>query len=446
MTAQLRALQEDADHAVDAAIRHAIFGVDPLIIVKSPPGAGKTFLVECACAVAAAAPTMNVVVVTPGVSQLYDVVDRLLAYRLPRLELAHAKHRALPGFLAGRIAASSGWSPALNNGPGVVVTNAHLLAAYLRQLGPGSFDLMIVDEAYQLAAYEFLPIAHLASRVLMVGDPGQLDPVNAADTSNLEASDHKVHWSAPAYLLDRFRNTPVYPLPVTRRLPPSTSDLVRAAFYPDLPFQSVVDPNDRRLRFGIAGVEPGMDAALDAIAAGASLVAVTVPGAAPAHEEVDLDVAAVIAGIADRVLVRQASWVGHRMLTEDDVGCIDPHVIAGGAIRERLRQNGRNQIRVETVENWQGLQLPISIVRHPLSRTGRLAGFDLEAGRWCVSLSRHQIACIIVARASVTDVIRDYVHGCDTVAAGAKDATWSGFSAHRMIWDALLNRGHVFEL
>lgn len=68
MTAQLRARQEEADRILDAAIHHAIFGVDSLVIVRSPPGAGKTFLVECACAVAVAAPSMRVVVVTPGVS------------------------------------------------------------------------------------------------------------------------------------------------------------------------------------------------------------------------------------------------------------------------------------------------------------------------------------------------------------------------------------------
>ena len=41
---------------------------------------------------------------------------------------------------------------------------------------------------------------------------------------------------------------------------------------------------------------------------------------------------------------------------------------------------GRTQVRVETVERWQGLQLPISIVRHPLSRAGRPVAFDLKAG------------------------------------------------------------------
>lgn len=446
MSAALQSRLDAADQILDEAIEHSIFGTDPVVIVKSPPGAGKTFLVECAAAVGVDAPAMRIAIVTPGVSQLYDVAERLLEYRLPRLELAHAKHRVLPSRLVGRIADSSGWAPGLNIGPGIVVTNVHLLASYLSVLGPGSFDLMIVDEAYQLSSSDFLPVSHLATRVLMVGDPGQLDPVTSVDTANLEVGEHKIHWSAPAYVLDRFPNTPVYGLPVTRRLLPDAARLIQSSFYPDLPFTSVVNPAERKLHFSMPGVVRGIDDALDGIASGESLVAVTIPGNSPPHEEADLELARTMAQLANRLLVRQGEWMGERVLTQADIGCIDPHVISGGAISYALRQLGHNLIRVDTVEKWQGLQMPISIVRHPLSSPAKPTGFDLQAGRWCVALSRHQIGSIIVARASVTDVIRDYVHTCDTVAAGARDTTWNGFQAHRMIWSELLDKGRVFAL
>jgi hypothetical protein len=446
MNAASNAIAASADRVLDEIVERALFGTDPIVIAKSPPGAGKTFLVECAAAVAVAHPRARVVIVTPGVSQLYDIGRRLLDYNFPRLNVAHAKHRELPPDLVGRIAATRGWDPILNCGPGVVVTNVHLLAAYLHQLSAGAFDFMIVDEAYQLAASEFMQVAHLAPRCLLVGDPGQLNPVSAADTTNLESGPHKIHWSAPAYVLDRFPGIPVFGLPVTRRLLPDTARLVQAAFYPDLPFDSIVDPRSRQLRFAIAGAERGIDDALDAVASGHSLVGLTLPGSAPAHEEADLDLAALIARVANRVLLRQAEWIGQRRLMEADIGCIDPHVISGGAISDSLRKLNHSGIRVDTVERWQGLQLPISVVRHPLSLTQRPAAFDLEAGRWCVSLSRHQIGCIVVARESTTALIRDYVHGCDTVAAGARDVTWAGFQAHRMIWKTLQDQGRIFSL
>jgi hypothetical protein len=446
MTNSVIVRSDAVDRVLDEVISHALFGCDPLVIVKSPPGAGKTFLVECATAVAVSAPAMRVVCITPNVSQVYDVTDRLLNYTLPRIELVHAKHRELPPFLQGRIVDAHGWSPTLNQGPGIVVANAHVLAFYLQQLPAGSFDLAIIDEAYQLAAKDFLPLADIARRVLMVGDPGQLPPVNSVDVSNLEAARHKVHWSAPAYMLDRYPRTPVHNLPVTRRLLPDTAELVQSAFYPDMPFVSAVDPTDRRLQFGIPGLDPAIDRMLDAIGSGASLVGLELPGEPAVQEEVDTALAAVIARVADRILVRQAIWVGHHQLTVEDIGCIDPNVISGGAIANRLRAAGRGGVRVDTAEKWQGLQVPISIVRHPLSRVGKATPFDLTAGRWCVSLSRHQIGCIVVARESVRTTIADYVHACDNAPAGARDDVWTGYRAHRMVWDDLIRRDRLFRV
>lgn len=436
----------DADAVLNAAIGEALHGRSPLVIVNSPPGAGKTFLVECAAAAGAVGDDMRVLCLTPGVAQAYDIAERLLSYALPRLELVHAKHRRTPPRLRGRLAPFNGWSPALNSGPGVVVANCHLVAAYRPQLPPGSFDLLIVDEAYQLSANNFLPVADLAPRVLMVGDPGQLPPVISVDTANFEAAAHPVHWPVPAYLLKRFPQTPLYSLPSTRRLLPDTARMVQRAFYPALPFASVVDPASRRLQFGVRGIDARLDPALDAIAGGASLVGVLLPGSAPAHEEADPDLAALLAELAERILVRQAAWVGEHRLGQSDIGCIDPNVLTGGAVSDRLRRAGLREVRVDTVERWQGLEVPVAIVRHPLSRAGDPEPFDLEAGRWCVSLSRHRIGCIIAARGSVSDVLREYVHPCDTAAAGARDDVWSGFQAHRSIWAELQRQERIFQV
>jgi hypothetical protein len=285
----------------------------------------------------------------------------------------------------------------------------------------------------------------LAARVLMVGDPGQLPPVTSVDTVNLEAALHKIHWSAPEYILNRFPDTPVYALPVTRRLLPDTARLIQASFYPDLPFTSVVEPSQRRLSFAIPGVDPVIDRALDAIARGASLVGIVLEGSAPPHEEADPELTNLMGRVAERILIRQGSWVGVRRLEAADVGCIDPRVISGGAISDCLRHAGLGEVRVETVEKWQGLQVPISIVRHPLSRVGMPQPFDLMAGRWCVALSRHQIGCIIVARASVEDVIDGYLHTCDTAPAGGRDMVWSGFESHRRILAELAREERLFR-
>jgi hypothetical protein len=51
----------------------------------------------------------------------------------------------------------------------------------------------------------------------------------------------------------------------------------------------------------------------------------------------------------------------------------------------------------------------------------------------------------VVARDSVAGEIRDYVHACDTAAAGASDPVWAGFAAHRSIWSSLEAQGRLFR-
>ncbi|MEM6554375.1 MAG: AAA family ATPase [Pseudomonadota bacterium] len=446
MSTNLATLQSAADDVVNDAIRAAIHGSDPIIIVDSPPGAGKTFLVECACAVALDQPQLRVAVITPNVAQAYDIAERLTSFESINLTVMHAKHRTLPPALAGNVRELKGWDSTVTATPGVLVANVHVLAQRIQMLATHEFDLLILDEAYQLDSSNFLSVSPLAPRILMVGDPGQLAPVQQIDTANLEAAEHKMHRPAPAYVLDRFPDTPVCSLPATRRLTADTTSYVQPAFYPNLPFQSVVDNQDRRLGFTAAGIASPIDKALDAVASGASLISLTLPGNAPPHQEVDLELAELGARVVDRIIQRQAAWIGQDALSEDDIGCIDPHIVSGGAWAQKLRSYARDGVEVDTVERWQGRQKPIMLVRHPLSTVGRPTGFELERGRWCVSLSRHLLGCIIIARASVEHVIKEYLHRSDSAAAGAEDTVWGGYVAHRKIWTKLKKNDRIFSM
>jgi hypothetical protein len=417
----------------------------PLLIVDSPPGAGKTWLVEEVVA-AAVALGWRVCVVTPRAKQGFDVLSRLVTrFALPRIEALVAQHRTMPPALRGQVARIDK-ARNLGTGPGVVVTTAHKLAVGLNALPMGFFDLLIVDEAYQLAAKDFYPIADLAPRILLVGDPGQLDPLVTVDITRFEGADHKVHWPLPRAILDRYPATPIVHLPATRRLVPDTTTLIQPSFYPDLQFVSLADPNQRQIRLPVAGMVGGIDDALDLIAGGASVVAVLLPERGPTFEEYDLDVAAVMADIAHRVLQRQAQSPARVRLSEADIGCIDPHVASGETVAARLRMHGSGGIWVNTPEQWQGLQTQITVVKHPLTEANGPSGFDLEAGRWCVSLTRHTHASIIVGRASIGRVLAEYTHECGETPSGAVDDIWAGYRAHATIWSELDRRGRLLRL
>jgi AAA domain len=439
-------IAQRATDTVREVITLVLYRGVPLLIVDSPPGAGKTWLVEEVVAAALSSARMRVCVVTPRAKQGFDVLERLVArFALPRIEALVARHRTMPATLVGRVVRIDS-ARNLGAGPGVVVTTAHKLAAGLNALLTGAFDLLIVDEAYQLAAKDFYPIADLAPRILLVGDPGQLDPLVTVPITRFEGADHKVHWSLPRAILDRYPETPVVRLPATRRLVPDTTSLIQPGFYPDLPFVSLADPSQRQLQFPVAGMVGATDDALDLIAGGASVVAVLLPERGPTFEEYDLDVAAAMADIAHRVLQRQARSPAGMRLSQADIGCIDPHVASGETVAARLRMHGSGRIWVNTPEQWQGLQTQVTVVKHPLTEANGPSGFDLEAGRWCVSLTRHTHACVIVGRASIGRVLADYTHECGETPSGAVDDVWAGYRAHATIWSELDRRGRLLRL
>jgi hypothetical protein len=311
----------------------------------------------------------------------------------------------------------------------------------------GRFDLLICDEAYQVPFVRFLPLTLIARQVLLVGDPGQLPPLVRADTSRFEATSYRVHWPAPKELLARFPDVPTVQLPVTWRLPQDTVDLIQPAFYPDLPFESAVLGVERRLAFGAAGLGDPLDRVLDQVAGGNSIAALVAPERRFGPDEVDEELSEVSAMVVRRLLDRGARWTGRRVLERGDIGVIDPHVASGAAVRRYLRRFGiptaADGVVVDTPEIWQGLQRPIMVVKHPLSGATRLTEFPLEPGRWCVSLSRHQIACLIVTREGVGGTLDRHQHDSASRPTGGENPQWAGWLAHRELWTAIERSGRV---
>jgi hypothetical protein len=101
---------------------------------------------------------------------------------------------------------------------------------------------------------------------------------------------------------------------------------------------------------------------------------------------------------------------------------------------------------VQTPEVWQGLQRPLMIVKHPLSGVAEPTGFELEPGRLCVGLSRHQLACILVTRDGIGEALDRHQHDCEHRPLGAEDIQWEGWSANRKIWAELEDHDRLFRL
>jgi hypothetical protein len=143
-----------------------------------------------------------------------------------------------------------------------------------------------------------------------------------------------------------------------------------------------------------------------------------------------------MAQVVNRLLFRNIQMGGKRLI-DGDIGCADAHVASNAAVSRNIRSLGLSNVVSETPEQWQGLQRAVMVVKHPLSGKQRLDAFSLDPGRWCVMLSRHLGACVIVGRAGIGDVLRRHQHNCAERPMQSVDFEWAGWNAHSILWSKL---------
>ena len=303
------------------------------------------------------------------------------------------------------------------------------------------WDLIIVDEAWQMALASFLPLLRFCDRFILIGDPGQIPPVVSAPTERWETSTNPPHRAAPEVLRDRMDVTRVS-LPATWRLPHDTANLIRD-FY-DFKFESAAMEGERSLRFVAAKSDTiaGVDKSLDQLTRH-SIARVLVPmPKAGGLAQADPDVAAAAAATVVRALERKATAtavdrdVANKALKPTDIGVAASHRVMVQAVLSKLPSELRTQVKVDTAERWQGLERELMVVVHPLSSMENPGDFDLETGRLCVMVSRHQSWLVVVGREHIGDTL----DGILPVAAqpiGQPDAVARGLKRHRAFWKHL---------
>ena len=440
-----------ARRTLESVLNMAIKEASPLLLVDSPPGAGKTRLIEDITLVAVRHAKMSLGIIAPRAEQTFDIVRRLLRLNAEiDIQILQPDDRGLPQDLTAVASLRPPVSKVahLQRGVGVVVGTAAKFYLSVLDFGDNYFDALVCDEAYQLSYADFAPLFSIAQQTILVGDPGQLPPLVSTDTSYFEAAPNKIHWPVPTELRRRFPTVPVMRLPVTRRFAQDTVDFVQPSLYPELPFTSALDGSDRLLRFENSGVIRHIDRALDMLAEGNTIVGLLLPRKEGMLGDVDEELCELMTEITVQIVRRRPSWAMQRLLTARDIGCIDAHVTSVAATQRRLRQVEGMQpdVMVNTPEIWQGLERPITIVKHPLSGLSRLDEFALEPGRFCVMLTRHQLGCILVARDGIGDALASHNHDCAGRHLGAPNAEWHGWEAHNYIWRLLEERNRLIRI
>lgn len=415
----------------------------PAVVVRSPPGAGKTGIVERVSAQGAMRLGERCMVATQTNEQAFDLIRRMtIRYPSLTIYMMASKDLLIPAALRAignlRIIHSAGDLP---NGPVVVIGNAAKWS-WLDAHG-ALFDLQIVDEAYQLPDYRFHLISGLAHRIMLVGDPGQIDPLIRSEIERWRTDQAGPQVPCPSALLQRHPGVRQISLPASRRLVADTVSFVQPAFYGELPFVAL--SQHRSINFTAAGLT-AVDAALDASAAGASMNFVQLPTAVVG--QVDDELVEEMVHLICRVMARGATLreTGEPIpVTSGMIGVACAHVSQVNAVRERLGSRFAD-VFVETANRFQGLERPIMLVYHPLSGRADATEFHLDAGRLCVMLSRHSVACFVFGRQGIERQLLRYAPSGDRPLGSQDDPEYVGWRAHITLLRSLTERGRIFPI
>jgi superfamily I DNA and/or RNA helicase len=127
------------------------------------------------------------------------------------------------------------------------------------------------------------------------------------------------------------------------------------------------------------------------------------------------------------------------------IGVACAHVAQVNAVRERLGSD-LGDVFVETANRFQGLERPLMFVQHPLSGRADATDFHLDAGRLCVLLSRHRVACWIFGREGVGRQLRRYAPTGDRSLGISDDSEFEGWRANSYLLRALAQASRVYPV
>jgi hypothetical protein len=441
----IRRAQETADRAIADFLSAA---TSPRgVVVAAPAGAGKTHLVTTAVS-RARSRRMRVAVATPTNEQAFALVRRLsqkhcTATAGESVTFIPASTVSLPADVASMPGVRQ-LKAAQAHGAGLVVGTLNKLGDAFARGDLEPFDALLIDESYQADSSRYFGVGGLAPRHLLVGDSGQISPfATIDDPCRWRGLPEDPLQTAVGVLRRNYPSTPVYPLPITRRLDGRAAAVARC-FYPDFRFEAAVLPGIRELRLApTTGATPRL-AALDqalTLAARTGWAHLELPRAPVLQadpEAIDL-IAALLKRLFHRnPQVRCERTARFQALTSRRVAVGVAHNDQKDLLRATLDATGLVDVVVETANKLQGLEYELVVVWHPLAGLVEADDFHLEPGRLCVLLSRHRQACIVVGRTGDAELVEDQVPPpTPAFLDWDPDPVLDGWEVHRQVFAAL---------
>ncbi|MHA7134347.1 TM0106 family RecB-like putative nuclease [Oerskovia turbata] len=273
--------------------------------------------------------------------------------------------------------------------------------AHAERFDDGELDLLVIDEAGQFSLANTIAVSRAARRLLLLGDPQQLPQVSQGQHPE------PVDQSALGWLTRAGGGHDVLPpefgyfLARSWRMHPALCDAVSELAYEGL-LHAEAAAGERLL----VGVEPGVHVA-------------TVEHAGNAVSSVE-EAQEVVRQV--KTLLGTTWYPGgpggtdgaapvSRALTEDDFVVVAPYNAQVWTVRHALQAAGLGDVRVGTVDKFQGKEAPVAIVSMTASAredVPRGMEFLLSRNRVNVAVSRGQWCAIVIRSPRLTDYLPNH--------------------------------------
>lgn len=319
----------------------------------------------------------------------------------------------------------------------VVLATSHMLGMTRRLVqdhfasafhGEYRFDVLFVDEAWQLPHHLFDKITYVAPIHVGVGDVGQLPPLEIGSNPWRGDPGFNPYRAWPTAFDGDDTKTWAAELPAVWRPTGEQLGLWRA-FYPEWEsLDCVAAPGDRAIELGdLTGTAK---AVWESVASGVPTL-IEVDGLPDAEAaDVDLPLVGFVESLLDDLFTAGFTLIGQKydehgeplgQVADEDLGTApDYPLVAVLATRNqtvddaedaaaRLREKhglSAAEINASTVDSWQGQTNGITVAIHPLTGATELDEFNSAFGRLAVTCTRATHGLLLVSRPGLDELLQ----------------------------------------
>ncbi|MER7798184.1 TM0106 family RecB-like putative nuclease [Microbacterium sp. NPDC096154] len=383
------------------------------LAVQGPPGTGKTYVGSHVIAQLVQQHGFKVGVVAQSHAVVENMLDRVVDAGVPASLVGKALKSGTTGAEPAFTVIQKNGVPAFaaERPGGYVIGGTAWDFAHEARVPRGSLDLLVIDEAGQFSLASTIAVSLAATRLLLLGDPQQLPQVSQG------THPEPVDTSALGWVMAGEQVIPAthgYFLARSWRMHPAVSAAVSHLSYAG----RLASHGPAAMR-EIEGLEPGLH-----------VLPVRHHGNATESPEEAAEVVRVVQDVLGRAFTDIR--IGHggtgtacppRPLTQADVIVVAPYNAQQQCVERALAAAGLTEVRVGTVDRFQGQEAAVSIVTLAAS-SGRDAprgsDFLLLQNRLNVAVSRAKVAAYLIHSPALLDDLPHTPEGVARLSAFAR--------------------------